>query len=416
MITFWIIAALLILVALVLVAPSLLRSHQTLTQDRNQQNVVIAQERLSEIEADLANNVIDQDQFDQTKRELEQALLLDLSDDESSEPVEAAKGPGRYAIGALAVIVPVMAVSLYLALGMPQMMEEGGSPAAVAGHQATGQGSDLQSVEQMVNSLVERLNNNPEDAEGWYMLGRTQMVMKEYSKAVTAFETVYKLVGDEPVIMLALADAESMARQGDMSGRPSELIRKAVQLSPEDPTALWLAGMVEQKAGNLEMALKHFQSLEPKLSGEPASQAKIQGLIAAVTEEMGGAPKETAAAESPSSTASVKVRIVLAPEFATQVSPDESVFIYAKALQGPRMPLAASRHKVKDLPLELALDDSTAMMPQMRISNFSEVTVGARVSRSGNAIAQAGDLVGEISPVSVAGSGVTEIVINSRKP
>ncbi|MES9964394.1 MAG: c-type cytochrome biogenesis protein CcmI, partial [Candidatus Sedimenticola sp. 20ELBAFRAG] len=106
----------------------------------------------------------------------------------------------------------------------------------------------------------------------------------------------------------------------------------------------------------------------------------------------------------------------LAPEFATQVSPDESVFIYAKALQGPRMPLAASRHKVKDLPLELALDDSTAMMPQMRISNFSEVTVGARVSRSGNAIAQAGDLVGEISPVSVAGSGVTEIVINSRKP
>ncbi|MET0092433.1 MAG: c-type cytochrome biogenesis protein CcmI, partial [Sedimenticola sp.] len=127
-------------------------------------------------------------------------------------------------------------------------------------------------------------------------------------------------------------------------------------------------------------------------------------------------PEPVASAGADAAPAKVKLRIALAPEFASQAGPEETVFVYAKALQGPRMPLAAARHKVKDLPLEIALDDSTAMMPAMRISNFPEVTVGARVSRSGNAIAESGDLVGEVSPVSVSGDGVTEIVINSRMP
>ncbi|OOZ37334.1 c-type cytochrome biogenesis protein CcmI [Solemya velesiana gill symbiont] len=415
MIIFWIIAALLILVAILFIAPSLLRSHQTLTQNRNQQNVVIAQERLSEIETDLANGVISQEQFEKTKLELEQALLLDLSDDEKTESVEAPKGPGRMAMAGLAVTVPAMAVGLYLFLGTPQLLEEGGANATVS-NEVAGHDGDTPSIDEMINSRVQRLESNPEDAEGWFMLGRTRMAMGEYSKAVQAFENVYKLVGDQTVILLALADAQAMLQQRGMSGRPTELIRKAVQLSPEDTTALWLAGLVEQQAGNYELALKYLKRLETKLSDDPGSLAKIKDLIAEVSQKLGREPVQDAASAPAAAVSSVKVRIALAPEFQSEVNPEESIFVYAKALQGPRMPLAAARHQVKDLPLELELDDSTAMMPEMRISKFSEVTVGARISRSGNAIAQSGDLVGEISPVNVAASGVTEIVINSRMP
>ncbi|MET0086984.1 MAG: c-type cytochrome biogenesis protein CcmI [Sedimenticola sp.] len=416
MITFWIISAVLILIAIAFLAPALLRTRQTMVLDRNQQNVVIAQERLSELEADLANGVLDQDQFQQSKLELEQALILDLSeDDEGGSKDEAPRGPGRIAMGGLALLVPALTLVIYLNLGSPHLVEPGGQD-MMAGHQS----GEAPSVEQMISALEERLEGNPEDAQGWFLLGRSQMAQENYPRAMQAFEKVYKLVGDEPAVLLALADAEAMSREGDLSGRPSELIRKAVKANPSDTTALWMAGIVEHRAGNLQLALQHFQLLEPRLAEEPESQARVQGFIATISEELGVAPaaspEPVASPGADAAPAKVKLRIALAPEFASQAGPEETVFVYAKALQGPRMPLAAARHKVKDLPLEIALDDSTAMMPAMRISNFPEVIVGARVSRSGNAIAESGDLVGEVSPVSVSGDGVTEIVINSRMP
>jgi cytochrome c-type biogenesis protein CcmH len=418
---FVILAAALVLLALVLVAPSLLRNRASMVLDRNQQNVVIAQERLSELEADLGNGVLTREQFEQAKVELEQALLEDLRDDPAeSASLEAPKKHGRIALGVLAVTVPVLTVSLYLFLGEPQMVEF--DRQQIAAQQNVGHGGkELPPVEDMVDSLVSHLKQQPDDAEGWFLLGRTYMMLKDYPKAVQAFDSAYELVGDVPAAMLSLADALAMVSGGNMAGRPTELIRKAVVIAPQDTTALWLAGLVEKQEGNLEGALTHFRNLKPQLAGEPDSLERINGFIAELEQQLGQsaggavAAADTATPEpvSAASAVGIKVSVSLSAEMQQKANPEQTVFIYAKALQGPPMPLAAAKHKVKDLPLEVVLDDTTAMMPQMKLSNFDQVTVGARISLSGNPIAQTGDLSGEVSPVAVQPNAAVDIVIDS---
>ncbi|MEW7975968.1 MAG: c-type cytochrome biogenesis protein CcmI [Candidatus Sedimenticola endophacoides] len=411
MTTFWIISAAFIVVALAMVAPSLLRGRRAMGIDRNQQNVVIAQERLVELETDLANGVIDSEQFEQTKLELERALLLDLSD-EPGEPGQASPLPGRIALGLLAVLVPALTIGLYQNIGAPEMV---GWDASSSAHQQARGSERMPTVGEMIGSLTKRLEQDPQDEEGWYLLARTHLISQNYPAAVTAFEKVYELVGEDPSIMLSLADAEAMTRQGDMSGRPTELVRKAVLLSPESVTARWLAAMAEEQAGEPARALEHFQALAPLLDDEPESLIRVQGKIADLRDALG----ENAGAALPpiaAPAAGIKVRVTLAEALAAEAEPGQSVFIYAKALEGPAMPLAAQRVKVEELPVEVVLDDSSAMLPQMRLSNYTEVKVGARVSRSGNAVAASGDLAGEVAPVAVAAEGVTEVVIDRRIP
>ena len=416
MTTFWIIVAALIVAALAMLAPSLLRSRQRLSSDRNQQNVIIAQERLSELEADLANGVLSQVQFDQAKIELEQALLMDLGDDDTGE--QAPKSAGRAALVALVIAVPALTLSLYSHLGQPQLA----SAQQVAHENGIGPAGEMPSVEEMIDALVARLKENPEDAEGWFLLGRTYMVLKQYPKAVTAYETVYRLVGDEPGVMLALADALAMSQGGDMGGRVAELVRKAVQIAPDSATALWLGGMVEEQQGNYQQAIALWRKLQAMVTDDKESYDRVSQLIAAAESKAGIEPavssagSETVQLQPAPEQTSIRVRVSLSPGLLPLVNNDESLFVYARPMEGPKMPLAASRHKAGELPLEVTLSDADAMMPQMRLSNFPEVLVGARISRSGNAIAESGDLKGEVGSVSVTGSGTVEIVIDSLIP
>jgi cytochrome c-type biogenesis protein CcmH len=416
MTTFWIIVAALILAALAMLAPSLLRSRQRLSSDRNQQNVIIAQERLSELEADLSNGVLTAEQFDQAKIELEQALLLDLGDEGESEG-EAPKSAGRLALVALVIAVPSLTLSLYNYLGQPQLA----STQQVAHQNGVPEG-EMPSVEEMIDALVARLKENPEDAEGWFLLGRTYMVLKQYPKAVTAYETVYKLVGDEPGVILALADALAMAQDGDMGGRVAELVRKAVQIAPDSATALWLGGMVEEQQGNFTQAVMLWRKLQAMVTDDKEAYDRVSQLIAAAERKSGsssaaaGEVLESSQVQSMDGQASIRVRISLSPGLQALVGSDEILFVYARPMEGPKMPLAASRHKAGELPLEVTLSDADAMMPQMRLSNFAEVLVGARISRTGNAIAESGDLKGEVASVSVSGSGTVEVVIDTLVP
>ncbi|MES9855814.1 MAG: c-type cytochrome biogenesis protein CcmI [Sedimenticola sp.] len=408
MITFWIIAAVLIVAALAIVAPALLRSRIAASEDRNQQNVVIAQERLSELEADLANGVLEQTTFEQAKDELEQALLLDLSDEVEAVETEAPKGPGRLAMGVLAISVPALAVGLYLLVGTPQMVAPG---AGATGYQ---QGA-APTVEEMLSTLVERLKEKPDDSEGWYLLGRTYMMLKEYSKAVTSFEQLHKLIGDQPTALLSLADAMAMAGDGNMQGKPAALVRKAVELAPTDSTALWLAGMVEDQAGNYAKAIGYWERLEPLVQDDADSQQQVAMLLSK-TREKAGLPSPDPAAgvvAAAVSSAEITLNISLAPELQQQVKGDEHLFVYARPLEGPRMPLAAVRIKVSDLPGSVVLSDAQAMTPQAKLSSFEYVLVGARVSRSGNAISATGDLKGEVMPVEVAEGSVVDLVIDT---
>ncbi len=298
MMQFWIIVAAMMVAAVAILAPALLRRREHGEElDRDRQNVVIARERLAELEAERDEGILTQEQYEEAKAELEQALLQDLEQQEQSarEQDASARRLGLIGLGAIVVLVPLLSLGLYYELGSPELALP--ADQRVAAHQQ-GAGQNM-SMEQMVEALVRRLKDNPDDAEGWFLLGRTYMATREFAKAAATFERLYAMVGDEPVLLLAWADAQAMTQNGDLKGKPAELIRKAVQAAPDDPTALWLAGMVEEQEGNHRKALAYWERLAPMVEDDPESKQRVASLIAVARERAGLPPAEPAAAKAP---------------------------------------------------------------------------------------------------------------------
>jgi cytochrome c-type biogenesis protein CcmH len=426
------VSGLLVVVGLALLAFGLLRRRQAQGQgqalDRNAENVVIARERLRELRADLNEGRVSEAEFAARREELESALIDDIADDGAEAVQERSVWYGRWTVAALLVVLPWVTVGVYLAVGTPSALTGTPQVRASTNPHGTGMasGEDAPSVQELVGRLEERLRQEPDNAEGWTLLARTYMSMERYPDAVKAFERVQTLVGDQSEVLLGLADAIAMTQGGRLTGRPATLIDKALELNPNAPIGLWLGGMAAEEQGNFERALTLWQRLEPLVADDPQSSQQVRAMIARVAQKAGvEVPAQVAAAAPPTDStdtgqggggAALTVDVSLDPALKARVSPDDTVFVYAKATEGPPMPLAIARHRVADLPLRVKLDDSMAMMPAMRLSQFPQVEVIARVSKAGSAMPQTGDLVGSRSPVSPASTEQVAIVINDVIP
>jgi len=417
MITFWIITVTMIAVAIAFVAPALLRKQQPndSKEYRDGQNVTIAREHLADLDVELANGTLTQELYDQSKLEIEQTLLFDLEEQGVIAQQATSTTPGKVALIVSVIAIPLITVLLYFQLGTPELIVP--KPTA----QALPEG--MPSIEKMVGDLQKRLEKDPNDADGWYLMGRTMMMMKQYAAAAESYENTYKLVGDEPMVMLALADATAMAQGGNMVGRPEKLVFDAIAIDPNNTTGLWMAGMIAEEQGKDEEALNLWLRLRPLIGEMPSEVAQLDNFINRVANRLGkdiSSQLESSSAMAASTTDSiggavVRVTIQLSDAFYAKVTGEETVFIYAKAMQGPRFPVAAARYQVKDLPVSITLDDSNAVMTTSKLSSFKEVRVGARVSFSGDAITKSGDLIGEMSNVMVGQSPVT-VTINEVSP
>jgi len=417
MIVFWIFAALMLAAALWLLIPALLGRKSIRDLDRNQQNVAIARDRLKELESEYGRGSLSEVDYEQARQELEQALLNDVDTSAaSSAPVSTSST--RASLAWVALGVPLAAVLLYLQLGTPGALQPQAAAAPQQGHAG---GDSTESMEQLVASLAAKLQQEPENPEGWFMLGRSYMSMGRYAEAAEAFQRVLDQVGDEPTVMLRYADALAMAQGGKIAGKPFEVIKKALLLNPDDATGLWLAGLGYEEQGQYELAVQHWRKLEPMMQDDPASLNEVRNLIARAEQKL-GRPVSTAMAETATpepvavSGAALKVTVSLDAALQDKVSPGDTVFIFARAVAGPPMPLAAVRKQVSDLPVTVTLDDSMAMMPQMKLSNFIEVRIGARISKSGTPGAQSGDLQGEVTPVKTDSNTMTRVKINQVLP
>lgn len=418
---FWILIVLLILVALAFLLPPLLRKVDSIEDDRREQNIAIAQLQLSELEIEFKEGRIEEISYKASKEELEQALYDDLESEED-------RGQGRSMFSqkttaiAVAVFVPLLAVMLYGYLGSPAALQA--SQTSQEGHAGLSakQQKQLDSIDKMVGSLEAKLKAEPNNLKGWVMLGRTYMVLKRYGDAVKAYETADKLQANNPEILLPMADALATVNKGDLTGRPEKLIKQALQVDPENMMALWLAGMAAEQRGANNEAIAHWKKLEAKLDPASPDRKEVRDLIAKAGGVLDplpaapatqGVPSVSASAEKQpvqsTNTQAITVTVSLSAELKDKVKPEDTVFIYAKAVAGPPMPLAAARKQVKDLPLDIKLDDSMAMMPQLKLSGFKEVKVGARISLSGTPQAQAGDLFAEQSSVKAGDSVALEI-------
>jgi len=415
MIVFWIFAALMLAAALWLLIPALLGRKSVRDLDRNQQNVAIARERFKELESEYGRGSLTETDYEQARQELEQALLNDVDDAVvSSAPVSSSSS--RASLAWVALGVPLAAVLLYLQLGTPAALQPQAQVAAAPqGHAGE---DNTASMEQLVASLAAKLQQEPDNAEGWFMLGRSYMSMGRYAEAAEAFQRVLDQVGDDPAVMLRYADAQAMAQGGKISGKPFEMIKKALLLKPDDATGLWLAGLGYEEQGEYEQAVQHWRRLEPMMQDDPASLNEVRNLIARAEQKLGRPVTAQAATPEPATASGValKVSVSLDASLQGKVSPGDTVFIFARAVAGPPMPLAAVRKQVRDLPVTVTLDDSMAMMPQMKLSNFIEVRIGARISKSGTPGAQSGDLQGEVTPVETDRKSVTQVSINQVVP
>lgn len=401
---FLLIVSVMVLIAFLFVLPPLWRKHPVAEADQDQRNIAIARQRLAELKEQLQAGALSQELYDEQRVELEQALSDDLDIDSHAK---ASASQGRWMATVLVLAIPMVAGSLYWTLGNYRSLSQVEQTAATP---------EQEQISKMVTGLAERLEKQPDDALGWTMLGRSYKYLQQYPKAVAAFEHAYKLIGDQPEIMLLYADALAFANNEQLDGKPSELIFKALAMEPNNVTGLWLGGMAKGQTGDFAAAMDLWKKLEAQLPPGSEARQEIQGLLAKLATQMqegAAAPAESKAAQ-PVKTASIDVQVSLAAELQKSVAPNDTVFIYAQALSGPKMPLAIVRKQVSELPLTVSLTDAMAMMPTMKLSNFEQVKLLARISKSGDAVQQPGDLIGVIEQVALSDKSPQKIVINSQ--
>lgn len=408
MITFVIVAALLVGVALAWLLPPLIRHDAgALARDRVQMNLGLLRDQLADLDAEHARGALSAEQYAESKAELERRVLEET--ETGTRAAAASPSGGRATAAVIAAAVPIAAVVLYISFGDPGALDLQSRRAAL-GH--TKQPTQ-QDIDTMLVRLAQRLEKEPDNAEGWAMLARSYYVLQRYPEAVQAYERLVKLVPQEPAVLVDYADALAMRNGRKISGKPLELVQEALKLDPNQTKALAMAGTEAFDRNDFRLAVEYWEKLR---SVAPPDSEMARNIVDSIAEarQRGGlgpgpesaaqampvAPPGAAARPAPpaaaaSGAASVQGTVQLDPAVAARVSPTDAVFVFARAIEGPRMPLAVFRLQARDLPAKFMLDDSLAMAPQFRLSNFKNVLVNARVSKSGSATPSAGDLEGK---------------------
>jgi len=410
MITFWIIAAILTALAIAFVIPPLLKKNQPATDiDRNSLNVAIYKDRLAELEQEN----LTPKQLLQAKQELEKTLAQDLDDNATSTHQPRA----RWATVVVLLAIPALAFSIYWKLGAKELIAPPSDKTQVHSESCNIPGN----FEETVKKLVDHLKKQPDDQRRWNMLARSYTTFKCYDDAARAYNKLLALVGDQdPQLLTDLARVLVLSNDGQFVGQPTILLKAALDLEPNHPDALLLSGLAAVQKNNYNVAIKHWERLLQQIPPENVQarqmlETHIANARAQLTPNAEPvAPQSVATPSTPSepTVTQLQVHVTLSSALQEKVKQNDTLFIYARATKGPPMPLAIVEKMASELPITVTLNDSQAMMPAMKLSSFQEVTVLARISSSGSAKLQPGDLQGQLSPVVLSQQDKVEIVIN----
>ena len=412
MTVFWSLAAVMVMMALLFLLPPLLRKRTVSAISRDDLNTNVIKEQLLELKADLEAGKLDKTQFDAARQDLERELLYDLATTGDTQTARPEHG-GRWLTLLLIPAIPLCAVLLYQLMGSAELIDRVPQTQTAQSQPA----QPVASIDEMVAQLAARLQQQPDDLEGWVMLARTYSITKRYHEAESAYENVLRLGGENANVLVDYADAMVMVNGGQFNDASGALLTRALELDPDNVKGLWLAGHWKNQSGAQADALDYWQQAALKLPAGSEDATVIAQQINEVQRQLGidTKPAPTMATDNDQG-ASLSVHVTLAPDFAAIAAAEDTVFIYARATQGPRMPLAIVRKQVKDLPVTVTLDDSMAMTPQMVLSKFAQVAVGARVSKSGGAMPQSGDLQGLVTPVDTQSTETVQVMIGSKVP
>ena len=424
MIAFWIVAVLLMAGALLFVLTPLLRKEEVAHPHalRDEVNLMVLRDQLHELDADRAAGTIDSAAYESARRELERRVTEDVQPGTAL----AKNVPRKNAVGLLVGLsLPVVAVSLYFLLGSP----EGLDPAQTAAPKEAAHEVTEEQIQAMVTGLAQRLKESPEDVQGWSMLARSYNALGRFGEAADAYARLVKLVPGNADMLADYADTLAMSLNKSLQGEPEKLIARALEADPKNIKALALAGSAAFERRDYPVAItqwKKILAIVPadsdiaRSTGDSIGEAQTlaAGKPATAPAQVAVAPTNPPTATAPSAPAAAAAEVAgtveLDAALRAQVADTDTVFIFARAAQGPRFPLAVLRKQVKDLPTAFVLDDSMSMVPDAKLSSFPMVVVGARVSKSGSATPTAGDLEGLTEPVR-PGAKNLKIRINAQR-
>jgi cytochrome c-type biogenesis protein CcmH len=405
MTVFVIVAALMLSAALGFILPTLLRkpTPNAVHAQRDALNLEVLRDQLRELDVDREEGVIDNAGYDSSRKELEQRVLQDVRP--GVQVVTPRTGKSWTAI-VLTILLPVAAGALYWGLGNTGGLDPSRVVAESADQKVT-----PEQVNEMVAKLARHLKEKPDDIEGWNMMARSALALGRFTDAADAYSHLIKLVPPNATLLADYADTLGMANNRSLQGEPEKLINQALEADPKNIKALALSGSVFYERHDYAGAVTQWRKimlLVPPNSDVARSVAS--SILDATTQAGGKVPPAPAAISAKDVTtkdssatsgaaAQVSGTVELDPALRSQVSDTDTVFIFARAVDGPRFPLAVLRKQVKDLPTTFTLDDSMSMMPDAKLSGFSKVVVGARISKSGSATPSAGDLEGIAEPV-----------------
>ena len=428
MLLFWTLALLMILAAVLLVVPTMLRGGAAGRDDFTDSNVALYRERLAELDRQRDRGEVEAERYTALREDLERGLLVDVA---QQEPPRAAAGPPPYWLAmTIAVTVPVCGLAFYLWLGSPHGLD----PRPQPGETAAGSDPAAAEVEAMVASLAARLAADPADADGWVLLARSQVVLERFDAALVSFGRAHALIGDEPSLLADWAEAEAGGAGNRFPASALRHLERALVLDPDHEKALWLGGFAAAQNGRADIAVARWERLHARQA--PGSReesilaemlAQVRGAGAATpagrsepSELTGsGQPAATAGAASdtvPAAAARIVVDVSLAPDLPVELGASEPVFVFARTPGGGGPPVAVTRTVVGALPAVIVLDESNAMVPSLSLAGAERVLVTARVARSGTANRTSGDIEGVSGPVAVADSEPVAVVLSQVVP
>jgi len=435
-VTFWLIMILMLLFAIGLLVYPLLRARENTSIAYKDSNLRINDEKIRELDIDLQEGRIDHDSYKLAREELDRELLIDIPLENQQTAAQHYTGTAkRHPALALmiAVFVPMMALLLYLELGMHSASEE--SFVAEQSQQRS-QEKEMPSVEEMTRTLEAKIEKEGGTVKEWTMLGRAQKYLGKYELAAKAFAVALEKDSSNAQLMLESAEMIALTNKQTFIPEARDLVLKAYALEPGNPNALWFAGVAEYQHGNYRQAIEHLTTLLPLAAGEEDVMSSIISIVTKSREQLiargeevpelsallGIEAKAAAVVQPDDQTVAVasgtrlQVAVDISADVREKFTASDIIFVYAKAKQGPRMPLAAQRMTLAELPAEIILDDSMAMVEGMNLSAFEQLVVSARVTKSGSAIAQSGDYIGRIDVDSNTANAPLNIIIDTVVP
>ncbi len=429
-VTFWAIVSAMTVSVLGLIVRPLLKRPTQLTNEQ-EKTLPVYRQQFAELEQDLTNGLLTDDQYQTARHELERRVLEETGSTETSSMMSGGLVNIRLVALSLVLAIPAASGVLYWTLGNPAAMTHPTASPMSAQGGADNERQMTEGLNAMVEKLKKKLEQNPNDATGLTMLARSYMAMERYADAVPTFEKAIKLNPNNADMLADYADALAVHQGRKLEGKPETLIDKALKVDPNHVKALMLAGTVAYNRKDFVLAVKDWERARANLppDSEPEFTEQISAAIDDAKRRMGGAPMMAAANAPAASSAmpsdhppvkkagasrAITGKVVLGPSLAGKALPD-TLFVFAKDVAGPPMPVSIVRASKNDLPFTFRLDDSTSPMPSRKLSDIDTVVIVARLSKSGQAMPGSGDLEGMSQPIKPGTENIT-VVIDRERP